>query len=229
MNVQTLPGGSSVNWLLHGTGRLLASVMVGCAFVLASPGLPRETRIVLGFDLFALTYVALVGLLMSKARPEQCAVLARERAPGGVRVLLGSVLTSLVSIAAIAAMLHSQSEKGGWLKLTHLVGSLIALLLCWIASQMIFGLHYMRIYYHNRQATGGTQNGGQVLDFPNRPDPDLWDFMYYSFTIGMCYQTSDVDVIGVRIRRLTLLHSIYSFFFVAAIIGFVVNVLSNIA
>jgi uncharacterized membrane protein len=227
MNVQTLPSGDPVNWLLRGKGRFLASAVIGGALVLATPLLPTETRIVLGFDLFALTFVTLVGVLMSTATPEQCAILAMERTPAGLRVLLGSVVTTMVSIAAIAAMLHSQSEKGSWLKLTHLGGSMLALLLCWIASQMIFGLHYMRIYYRAREATGGAS--AQMLEFPSRPEPDLWDFMYYSFTIGMCYQTSDVDIIGVRIRRLTLLHSIYSFLFVAAIIGFFVNVLSNIA
>jgi len=29
-------------------------------------------------------------------------------------------------------------------------------------------------------------------------------------------------------RRLTLMHAVYSFFFVAAVIGFVVNVLANL-
>ena len=53
--------------------------------------------------------------------------------------------------------------------------------------------------------------------------------MYYSFTIGMCYGTTDVPILGAPIRRLTLLHAIYSFFYVAAIIGIVVSVLSNVA
>jgi uncharacterized membrane protein len=53
--------------------------------------------------------------------------------------------------------------------------------------------------------------------------------MYYSFTIAMCFQTSDVSISGTAIRRLTLMHAIYSFLFVATIIGFVVNVLSNLA
>jgi uncharacterized membrane protein len=52
--------------------------------------------------------------------------------------------------------------------------------------------------------------------------------MYYSFTIAMCYQTSDVSITSVRIRRVTLLHAILSFIFVSAIIGFVVNVISNV-
>ena len=52
--------------------------------------------------------------------------------------------------------------------------------------------------------------------------------MYYSFTIAMCYQTSDVTVTSTRIRRVTLVHAIFSFLFVTAIIGFVVNVISNV-
>jgi uncharacterized membrane protein len=45
----------------------------------------------------------------------------------------------------------------------------------------------------------------------------------------MCFQTSDVSISDSAIRRLTLLHAIYSFFYVVAIIGFTVNVLSNLA
>jgi uncharacterized membrane protein len=52
--------------------------------------------------------------------------------------------------------------------------------------------------------------------------------MYYSFTIAMCHQTSDVTVTSVRIRGVTLMHAIFSLLFVTAIIGFVVNVISNI-
>ena len=66
------------------------------------------------------------------------------------------------------------------------------------------------------------------LQFPERVTADLWDSLYYSFTIAMCYQTSDLTVSSVRIRRVTLVHAIFSFLFVTAIIGFVVNVISNV-
>ena len=83
----------------------------------------------------------------------------------------------------------------------------------------------MRMYYSDLQSRDSARTGPD-LTFPSQPTPDLWDFMYYSFTIAMCFQTSDVSISGSAIRRLTLLHAIYSFFFVAAIIGFVINVLS---
>jgi len=66
------------------------------------------------------------------------------------------------------------------------------------------------------------------LEFPTRPLPDYWDFMYFSFTIAMCYQTSDVTINVAATRRLMLLHAIYSFFFVVLIISIVVNALDNL-
>ena len=85
----------------------------------------------------------------------------------------------------------------------------------------------MRLYYDDTVVDGKTsyQTG---LEFPQRETADIWDFMYYSFTIAMCYQTSDVTVTSVRIRRVTLVHAIFSFLFVSPIIGFVVNIISNI-
>jgi uncharacterized membrane protein len=85
----------------------------------------------------------------------------------------------------------------------------------------------MRLYYDDTIVDGKRvyQLG---LEFPERSTADFWDFMYYSFTIAMCYQTSDASITSVRIRRVTLMHAIFSFLFVTAIIGFVVNVISNV-
>ena len=92
---------------------------------------------------------------------------------------------------------------------------------------MTFGMQYMRIYYRNLN-TRDSVHSDPGLTFPGQSTADLWDFMYYSFTIAMCFQTSDVSISDTLIRRLTLMHAIYSFLFVATIIGFVVNVLANL-
>ena len=125
-------------------------------------------------------------------------------------------------------MLHSHEAGPHWLKTLHMGGSLLALLLGWIAAQMTFAVQYMRAYYRNLE-TGGGVHRDPGLAFPGQSIPDLWDFMYYSFTIAMRYQTSDVSITSPALRRLTLMHAIYSFFFVAAIIGFVVNILAGLA
>jgi uncharacterized membrane protein len=104
----------------------------------------------------------------------------------------------------------------------HLGGSELALVFGSAAAQMIF--QSMRIYYNNLKTTGSVRSDPD-LDCPGQSEPD---FLYYSFTIAMCFQTSDVSSRGTAIRRLTLVQTIYSFFFVAATIGFAVNVLSNL-
>ena len=85
----------------------------------------------------------------------------------------------------------------------------------------------MRIYYDDR-IVDGRLIYHQGLEFPERQVPDFRDFMYYSFTIAMCYSTSDVAVTSVRIRRVTLLHALFSSLYTTVIIGFVVNIISNV-
>ena len=43
----------------------------------------------------------------------------------------------------------------------------------------------------------------------------------------MCYQTSDVTVCSRLVRRITLFHAVISFLYVTAILGLVINILSN--
>jgi uncharacterized membrane protein len=226
---QLFPTGRAVPWLLRPLGRVLASTLVGGVCLLATQALPRETRIILSLDLLLLTFVTLVTVLISVATVEQCADLAvKGRKLEKKAVLVATVLVSVVSVTAIGVMLHSQKDHGLWLKVLHMAGSLLALLLGWIAAQMIFGIQYMRIYYTDLQ-TRRDSRPQPVLGFPGQSAPDLWDFMYYSFTVAMCFGTTDVSIRAPEMRRLTLLHAIYSFFFVATIIGFVVSVLSNAA
>jgi uncharacterized membrane protein len=227
MNDKPLPTGIPLPWPLRPVGRLFVPAVAGSVAGLTITALPVTTRIIVGLDIFLLGVVVLTYALMSVATAEKCAVMAKQMATR-YSVLVASIITSLIGIATIGVMLNSQGHHAGWVKTLHLFGSLLALLLGWIAAQMIFGIQYMRMYYSDLQSRDSARTGPD-LTFPGQSTPDLWDFMYYSFTIAMCFQTSDVSISGTAIRRLTLLHALYSFFFVAAIIGFVINVLSALA
>jgi len=217
-----------VPWPLSQPGRVLLSALGGGIAALPASALPRETRIILGLDVFLIIFVALTYLLSSVMTADQCVVMAKLRTRIRHTGVIAAIVATLVGIAAIGVMLQSQRDQAHWLRTLHLGGSLLALLLGWIAAQMVFAIQYMRIYYRNL-GRGNSPRADPGLDFPGQTAPDLWDFMYYSFTIAMCFQTSDVSISGAALRRLTLMHAVYSFFFVAAIIGFVVNVLSNLA
>jgi len=223
------PGARPVPWLLRPYNRQLAPVLVGGACLLATTQLPRETRIILSLDVLLLTYLALLCVLTSVATAEQRANLAIEgRALEKKGVLIATALVSVASITAIGVMLNSQRDRQHWFKVLHMASSLAALFLGWMTAQMIIGIQYMRLYYNSLYKRGSGASEPD-LRFPGQSPPDLWDFMYFSFTVAMCFGTTDISIVGAPIRRLTLLHAIYSFFFVATIIGFVMSVLSNAA
>ena len=61
------------------------------------------------------------------------------------------------------------------------------------------------------------------LKFPDDDKPDYWDFIYFSFVIGMTFQVSDVQVTNKGIRRLVTAHGFVSFLFNTTVIALTVN------
>jgi uncharacterized membrane protein len=216
-------------WLLRIRGRLCAALLVAALSALATLALPLPMKIsvIICFDLAALTYVGLFFGLMAVATPEQSAAIGRRGEPGGYRVLVGTVVLSIVGVSLIAALVNSQQDAVKWMRVVHMVASVLALFLLWMLAHIFFAVQYLKLYYSD-EPPPASQKVDLGLDYPNRPIPDLWDFMYYSFTIAMCYQTSDVTITGAAMRRVTLLHAIFSFFFAVMIIGLLVNMLSNV-
>ena len=61
-------------------------------------------------------------------------------------------------------------------------------MLSWAFTHTIFALNYAHDFYGEH---GGKKSG---LNFPGKEAPDYWDFVYFSFVIGMTSQVSDVGV-----------------------------------
>ena len=79
--------------------------------------------------------------------------------------------------------------------------------LSWAFTHTIFALHYAHEFYGEH----GARKSG--LQFPGEGQPDYWDFIYFSFVIGMTFQVSDVAVTHKSIRRTVVAHGALSFFF----------------
>jgi uncharacterized membrane protein len=214
-------------WLLRTSGRITAAVVTAAVGYVLTRSLPDELNLLIPYDVGVVVYLALFGVLMGRTSPAVAAEWARRGEPNNALVLIIVIALSVVSLVGVAAMLNHPPGRPRWEINLHMTASLLAVIFSWLLAHVYFGLHYMRLYYDDTVVNGKTsyQTG---LEFPERKTADLWDFMYYSFTIAMCYQTSDVTVTSTRIRRVTLVHAIFSFLFVSAIIGFVVNVISNV-
>ena len=88
--------------------------------------------------------------------------------------------------------------------------------LAWGLTHTSFTLRYAHLYYREDEGVGG-------VEFPGQCVPSYFDFAYFAFTIGMCFQTSDVCITSASIRRAVLLHAVISFGYNTAIIAFVLN------
>ena len=219
--------GSNLPWLIRRPGRITAGIIAAAVAYLATISLPDELNLLIPYDVGVAIYLGLFCVLMERASPEDAAEMTRRREPNSRLVLITVIALSVVSLVGVAAMLNHPPGRARWEVNLHMAASLLAVILSWFLAHIYFGLYYMQLYYDDT-VVGGKTTYQTGLEFPERPTADFWDFMYYSFTIAMCYQTSDVTVTSTRIRRVTLVHAIFSFLFVSAIIGFVVNVISNV-
>ncbi|WP_426689441.1 DUF1345 domain-containing protein [Rhodanobacter ginsengiterrae] len=195
---------SLVIFLLAVTG------LLGCGFAL-----PKA--LLLGFDLAAAIFLGLLAHLFNQAVPAMMRQQARAIDTGRWGVLLGGVLLSAVVLGALALELHA--AKGGGL--LDLLVSVLSVVLSWLFLNVMFAVHYAHGYYGDL----GKQHAG--LEFPDTPEPDYWDFAYFSIVIGMTFQVSDVQITSNYLRRVALLHSVIAFFFNVFIIAITVNIVAG--
>jgi uncharacterized membrane protein len=91
----------------------------------------------------------------------------------------------------------------------------------WTLVPTMFTLHYADMFY-------SVKENARPLAFPQTPRPVFWDFAYFSFTIAAACQTSDVSTTNISIRKVVVAHSVISFLFNAAILGFAINVTAGL-
>jgi uncharacterized membrane protein len=89
---------------------------------------------------------------------------------------------------------------------------------------MIYALHYAHLYYSDASTDGKDAKG---LDFPSCDEPDYWDFAYFAFTLGMTFQTSDVEISSRRVRKVALGQCMAAFVFNIGVLAFTINVLGS--
>ena len=104
----------------------------------------------------------------------------------------------------------------------HLALAIATILLSWSFTHVMFALHYAHEFYDENGGHGGG------LNFPgDLQEPDYWDFVYFSFVIGMTSQVSDVAITCRPIRHTVSAHGIISFIFNAAILALTVNIAAS--
>jgi uncharacterized membrane protein len=177
--------------------------------------------LVVGFDFAAAGFLlSLIPLLRACDRATM-RQHSEENDANRTIVLAVSTLITLVVMAAIAGELPAakHGEPGALSRL------IITLLLTWLFANVVYALHYAHEYYRGG-AVPGEDAGG--LEFPGSGHPDYLDFVYFSLTLGMTFQTSDVTISSRAIRRIVTAHSFAAFVFNIGVIAFTINGIGGI-
>jgi uncharacterized membrane protein len=96
---------------------------------------------------------------------------------------------------------------------------LSAVVSAWGLTHTAYALRYAHLYYRD------DDDGEGGLEFPGKIDPDGFDFAYFSFTLGMCFQVSDVCITSRTIRRTVLSHTLLSFLYNTVVLGLALNLM----
>jgi uncharacterized membrane protein len=192
-------------------GRFLIALALGVAVVtLAAGAMPLPERGLVAFDVFALSYLALtywgVGRVTSSVLRRK-AETDDEGMPLIVLLTMGAVGASIVAIWLVL--------DGRGVTAAEMVLALSAVPLGWAVVHTVAAFHYAHLHY--------SPDAACRLDFPDEVTPEIWDFLYFAFVIGMTAQTSDVTIASVRMRRAVLAHSVASFFYNTVILALAVN------
>jgi uncharacterized membrane protein len=198
-------------------GRFVISLLVGAiTFVFFTPGnVVWWVRAVVGWDAFALTLVTLVWSVILRADSAETKRRAGSDDPGRHFVFGVALFSSIVSFFAAAFVLRYVRGFDGHAKTTWTMLTLAAIVLAWVLAHTVYTLRYAHLYYGHSHQHG--------LQFPGDEPPADIDFAYFAFTVGMCFQVSDVVVTATHCRRAVLLHAVLSFVFNTAILALALN------
>lgn len=98
---------------------------------------------------------------------------------------------------------------------------IVTLIIAWLFSNSVYALHYAHMAYIDPPA------GCQGFRFPGTEAPVYWDFVYFAFTCGMAFATSDVEVRNQSIRKVVTFHCLAAFAFNIGVLAFTVNLLAS--
>lgn len=179
-------------------------------------------KCLIGWNIAVWLYLGMTSWVVLRGDPRQITKLAEQEEANAVFALSVMSVGAMISLAAIVIELASAKSMTGHQRLTHYGLTGATVLGSWLLVSVIYSFHYAHLYYRSH-------TGSKPLRFPDDPsEPGYWDFLYFSFTIAVAAQTSDISIHSTTARKAVLAQSVLSFVFNAAIIGMSINIAAGL-
>jgi uncharacterized membrane protein len=200
--------------------RFLAFLAIfAIAFAASFATLDWTRALMTGFDIAGVFFLIAITPVL---RTHGIATMRQHAAENDANRVVLLVITGVVMLAVLTAV---AAEVGVKSDVDPPKGLIIATLaVAWLFSNMIYALHYAHLFYRTR-GDGGLDFGGER--YPAEAGPDYGDFIYFAFTLGMTFQTSDVNITTSAMRRVVTAHSFAAFVFNIGVLAFTINVLGS--
>ena len=182
------------------------------------------TRAVVTWIAYSVSALLMTWYVIVSADPSEAAREACIQDSSRTAIFIFVVVAAIASVFAVGAELGTAKGLDKTFLFGHVLFSILTILASWTLVHTVFTLRYAHVFYASPESDEA--HGG--LTFPDEEKPDYLDFAYFSFVIGMCFQTSDVSITSRRLRRLVLVHSVISFGFNMAILGLSINMVSGL-
>jgi len=207
--------------IIHSRPHLSLAIVLGAAAYPLVPGdWPWTARLLACWDVLAWTYLLMMGWMMTQADHHDIKRAACRQDEKGPVILAVLSLAVLVSLAAIVSQLTAAKAPDSLVQRYAL--SVLTLIGSWFMVGVMFCSHYAHLYYME-------DSDNKPLGFPDSDvQPNYWDFLYFSFTICVAVQTSDVSVRNRRLRQVVLGQSVLCFFYNLAILGLSINIAASL-
>ena len=216
-----------ISFPLHGFIRsrphLSMAIVIGVAAGLLLPDAWRQmTRLLVAWNIAVWLYLITMAWMMMRASHHKVKAIAARQDERAAMVLSALSVASVMSLAAIVSQLSAMKDMTPDMRALHYGLTILTLVGSWFLVGTLFCFHYAHLYY---QASAQQR----PLRFPeDEQNPDYWDFLYFSFTIAVAVQTSDVTVQTRLMRQIVLGQSVLSFFFNLVVLGLSINIAAGL-
>lgn len=200
-------------------GSFIVAFATGFAvFLLLTSREISAKNVLVGWNVTAVVFICISWRRMLRATVAGIRKRSEDLDFSDTFVLFLSIAAAIASIAGIGLELHSVKDAPPDIAFGRAMAAIVTILISWVFLHTLFTIHYAHRFY-------GGPDKGEGLMFPDKiEEPVYWDFLYFSFTIGVAAQTADVAVSSRTMRKIALLHAILSFLFNTTILALAINV-----
>ncbi len=200
-------------------GAIVLGIIVG-AFT--PPDWHPVTRALTGWNVAVWSYLMLMAWLMTRSSHAQIYQIASQEDESAIAVLVIMSIAAVASVAAIIVDLAVIKELPIQLRLIRYLLNAATVFGSWCLVATLFTFHYTHMFFRSSVEQ-------RALGFPGpEKEHNYWDFLYFSFTIAVAAQTSDVTVNTRAMRKAVLAQSVLSFWFNVAVVGLSINIAASL-